>query len=1062
MITVKRLIILFAIILFCPAAFAAIGLIPSEGSPSCGAIQDGQDLCGTGPSTFESNAIGECPAGTFPDIGRWGCYTCPDGFDRGAAAVDSDRACTRVKTVDLLDQWSSAKKVGTACPNGTFFDPIRGGECFSCPSGYIRSAAPIDWADACVILPKEVFSRVTEHGSGFGILGTDCGREIRLIDEPPFVILGPEQFWDGIDGNCHSCPSDYPRTGFPVHDSKACSKVILGSQRYAKIEGQAQCLDGEIADFLTNPEQGGNCYTCPAGYDRTLFSVTGSTACETTPEIEFSAATKTDDLTCPANQIFDLISTNHEDVKAKLLADGVPSDSYDSNDLGTCWTCPPGAVRSWSSVTESDACILTELGWNMPTYQHVGLFGLKGATEVIIDIINEKNDIVNLAVGYAQSTEQLASGEFTDEVWQEISQNPEESALLALVVFARLQDFATKDNLAPHEREFLEDFQQQVTDYRSALAQEALNILEVWQEGAFLRYIDPRFNTKPDVVLQKLFWASIGVLSPPVSPPDFSALIYEFEDTPEVDPLVLALTAAERSIDQGVLTTLMPNNVFSDISGEIAGIITDKALSAAEDAIIKQIERQIVLKAQNAGAKASAKMLVFGPSTLGPQIAIALFIEYATQWVDFIAGSVDAEPKLLAALAQAQQTYSVSRQLETPPGREDLLFNFKTLMDSTVLPSAADKLKIEQAVATHGIFSLAFSASSGGSVDTNSLAVVEGETSSVVKAIPKSIYKFINWTDSTGVEVSSSASLTILNVSASETYTANFSLKTYDINTTADPAIGGTVSCNPNPAEHGSDSSCEANAQSDYVFVNFSGDCTGATCNILDITADKSVTANFGLIINGNCGSSHNAIFTAAPQTNLCATGTAGSVTGTGPWNWSCKGATNAACSAYLQTYTVTGTSNPLAGGAVICTPALVDHGSSSSCSATANTGYSFVDFGGDCSGTSCALSNITSTKSVTANFKLDSYAITTAVNPIEGGSISCTTNPVEHDSSSSCTVIANTGFALVDFSGDCSGATCELVNVTSAKNVIANMRSISVGQMKVIKLKNGNLLIIQ
>ena len=83
---IKRFIVLSIVFLFSPAVFAAVGLTPASGTPSCGAIQDGQELCGTGPAIFESNAIGVCPEGTFADIGRWGCYTCPAGFDRGIAA----------------------------------------------------------------------------------------------------------------------------------------------------------------------------------------------------------------------------------------------------------------------------------------------------------------------------------------------------------------------------------------------------------------------------------------------------------------------------------------------------------------------------------------------------------------------------------------------------------------------------------------------------------------------------------------------------------------------------------------------------------------------------------------------------------------------------------------------------------------------------------------------------------------------------------------------------------------------------------------------------------------
>ena len=53
--------------------------------------------------------------------------------------------------------------------------------------------------------------------------------------------------------------------------------------------------------------------------------------------------------------------------------------------------------------------------------------------------------------------------------------------------------------------------------------------------------------------------------------------------------------------------------------------------------------------------------------------------------------------------------------------------------------------------------------------------------------------------------------------------------------------------------------------------------------------------------VNGVCGSSNGGSFTSAPTTNLCSAGTASSVSGSGPWSWSCvgsNGGTTATCSA--------------------------------------------------------------------------------------------------------------------------------------------------------------------
>lgn len=139
-----------------------------------------------------------------------------------------------------------------------------------------------------------------------------------------------------------------------------------------------------------------------------------------------------------------------------------------------------------------------------------------------------------------------------------------------------------------------------------------------------------------------------------------------------------------------------------------------------------------------------------------------------------------------------------------------------------------------------------------------------------------------------------------------------------------------------------------------------------------------------------------------------------------------------------LVTYSVAATASPLAGGSVSCSPDLVLHGSSSTCSATPSVNYHLSGFSGDCSGDTCVLGNITANRSVTATFELNSYAITTTVSPLDGGGISCSHDPVEHGQSSICSASAASGYRFVEFSGDCSGVNCILINVTSARSVSA------------------------
>lgn len=65
--------------------------------------------------------------------------------------------------------------------------------------------------------------------------------------------------------------------------------------------------------------------------------------------------------------------------------------------------------------------------------------------------------------------------------------------------------------------------------------------------------------------------------------------------------------------------------------------------------------------------------------------------------------------------------------------------------------------------------------------------------------------------------------------------------------------------------------------------------------------------------IGGSCGSSHGQTLSIAPTTNLCTTGQASTVTGSGPWNWACNG-TNGGTNATCSTNSTTQPSTPLKG----------------------------------------------------------------------------------------------------------------------------------------------------
>lgn len=149
-------------------------------------------------------------------------------------------------------------KVG--CGPGTFYDPIDGGTCWTCPFDYKRTVFSVKSDKACERAAYERFSKATRHARGSGLLGTDCAGG---------------QFWDP-NGYCYSCPEGYNRTTYPVTSDKACSKRVHADYTAASPAAAAKKCEGDSFLDIGTKE----CWTCPPGYKRTVFSVTGDKACE--------------------------------------------------------------------------------------------------------------------------------------------------------------------------------------------------------------------------------------------------------------------------------------------------------------------------------------------------------------------------------------------------------------------------------------------------------------------------------------------------------------------------------------------------------------------------------------------------------------------------------------------------------------------------------------------------------------------------------------------------------------------------------------------------------------
>lgn len=364
-------------------------------------------------------------------------------------------------------------------------------------------------------------------------------------------------------------------------------------------------------------------------------------------------------------------------------------------------------------------------------------------------------------------------------------------------------------------------------------------------------------------------------------------------------------------------------------------------------------------------------------------------------------------------------------------------------------------LEVLFAAGSHVITTAVSPAGAGSTVSCTANPVTHGSDSTCTYSAPNPGYTFANWSGDC-----SGATCALTNVTSAKTVTANFTAPSFAITTSINPVGAGTATCTPNPVNSGGNASCTASGTAGYSFTGWTGDCTGATCNLTAVSAARNVTANFSLNSYTISGSASPSAGGSVSCTGSVSHGSNGSCTATANTGYTfsgwadCPSANGINCSFNnvtanqsatanftLNTYSVTGAAAPLAAGSVSCTSP-VNHGASTSCTAIPAEGFVLSSWTGctTSSGASCTLSNVTANSSVTAAFVLQTYAISGTATPTAGGNVNCT-GSVSHGSSGSCTATANTGYTFTSWS-DCLSASenlCNFTNVTSSQSVTAN-----------------------
>ena len=259
---------------------------------------------------------------------------------------------------------------------------------------------------------------------------------------------------------------------------------------------------------------------------------------------------------------------------------------------------------------------------------------------------------------------------------------------------------------------------------------------------------------------------------------------------------------------------------------------------------------------------------------------------------------------------------------------------------------------------------------------------------STCNATANSGFTFNSFITSTCGSQSSTHPFTTAPLSTNCTVTAAFTPDPFVVTTVANPPAGGTISCTT-PITFGNSSNCTAAANSGHAFTGVSTSSCGS----------PTVSSPFS---------------TAALTSNCTVTAT------------------------FTPTYVVTAVANPALGGTVSCTSPVIS-GTTSSCTASANSGYSFTGFSTNSCGAASTVSPfitapIAANCTVTGAFSLNTYAITTAANPAVGGTVTCSPSPVSSGSTATCTAIANSGYMFTGFAtSSCGAASASNPYVTNA-----------------------------
>jgi uncharacterized repeat protein (TIGR02543 family) len=317
-------------------------------------------------------------------------------------------------------------------------------------------------------------------------------------------------------------------------------------------------------------------------------------------------------------------------------------------------------------------------------------------------------------------------------------------------------------------------------------------------------------------------------------------------------------------------------------------------------------------------------------------------------------------------------------------------------------------------------------------------------------AVPAVGYHFVSWSgDATG-----STNPVNVTMSANRSVTATFVLNQYTL--TIPASTGGTVTKNPNQATyaHGTVVTLTPVPSTGYHFVSWGGDASGSLSPLnVTMDSDKNITAAFGLdtftvavSVVGNGTAARNPSLSSYPYgTSVTLTGTPDAGNAFVSWSGDTSTTTNPLSIVVTRnraltanfTFTLATSVTPAGSGSITRSPNQTNYapGTVVALTAVPGTGYSFVSWSGDATGSANPVNvTMSANRSVTATFALNQYTL--SVSATGNGSVVKSPNQATYAHGTVVTLTPtpdpNNGF--VSWGGDTSG-TANPMTVVMTRN---------------------------